>query len=50
VVLARLVSSLGFGILWASTDRASALLIVAVLLAGAIPTAAWLLRTPRVAS
>jgi MFS family permease len=50
VVLARLVSSLGFGILWASTDRAPALLTVAILLTCAIPTAAWLLRAMRTAS
>jgi MFS family permease len=44
VVVARLVSSLGFGVLWASTDRMPALLAVSVLLAAAIPVAAWLLR------
>ena len=50
VVLARLVSSLGFGVLWASTSRAPALLTVALLLTCAIPTAAWLLRALRTAS
>jgi len=44
VVVARLVSSLGFGVLWASTSRAPALVTVAILLTCAIPVAAWLLR------
>jgi MFS family permease len=44
VVVARLLSSLGFGVLWASTDRMPALLTVAVLLGAAIPAAALLLR------
>ena len=43
VVVARLLSSLGFGVLWTMTGRQSALVIVAVLLGVAIPVAAGLL-------
>jgi MFS family permease len=51
VVVARLLSSLGFGVLWASTGRVPALLIVAGLLAVSIPGAAYLLKglSPRAA-
>jgi MFS family permease len=44
VALSRFAASLGFGLLWAFMGRGSALLLVAALLAAAIPVAAWLLR------
>jgi MFS family permease len=44
VALSRFGASLGFGLLWAFMGRGSALLLVAALLAAAIPVAAWLLR------
>jgi MFS family permease len=44
VVLARFASSLGFGALWVATGRGQALLLVAALLAGAVPVAGRLMR------
>jgi MFS family permease len=44
VAIARLISSTAFGILWFSIGRVNAMLIVAVVLAMAIPTVAVLLR------
>ena len=44
VVLARFASSLAFGGLWVVTGRSQALLLVAALLAGAVPVAGWLTR------
>ncbi|TFD52142.1 MFS transporter [Cryobacterium frigoriphilum] len=44
VALARLLASVGFGFLWFALGRESAVLIVAALLAVAIPAAALLLR------
>jgi MFS family permease len=41
---ARFVSSLAFGLLWTLTNQRSALLIVSVLLAAALPAAWWMLR------
>lgn len=43
-VLARFASSVAFGTLWVTIGPAHALLLVAALLAVAVPTALWLLR------
>jgi MFS family permease len=51
VVLARFASSVAFGALWVTIGRGQALLLMAALLAAAIPTGYWLLtgieRRPR---
>jgi predicted MFS family arabinose efflux permease len=44
VALARFASSLAFGSLWITVGRGDALLVVAALLAVAVPLAFWLLR------
>jgi hypothetical protein len=44
VALARFTSSVAFGSLWLAVGRGHALLVVAAVLAGALPVAAWLLR------
>jgi MFS family permease len=44
VALARFASSLAFGSLWITVGRAHALLVVAAVLAAAVPVAWWLLR------
>ncbi|WBB69595.1 MFS transporter [Micromonospora sp. WMMD812] len=44
VVLARFAASLLFGLMWHVQGPRPALLLFAVLLAGAVPVAAWLLR------
>ena len=49
VTVARFASSLAFGGLWVVTGRSQALLLVAALLAAAIPVAGWLTR-PRPAA
>lgn len=46
VALSRFVSSIGFGLLWGSTGRGPAMLVMALGLATALPVAARLLRTP----
>jgi MFS family permease len=44
VAIARFAASVVFGALWATIGRPPALLLVAVLLAAAVPVAGWLLR------
>jgi MFS family permease len=44
VVLARLMSSVAVGALWAAVGSGRALVLMAVVLGGAIPVAGWLLR------
>ncbi|HEY5820699.1 MAG TPA: MFS transporter [Propionibacteriaceae bacterium] len=47
VALTRFGASVGFGLLWTLSGRPTALGVMAVLLAVAVPLAAWLLRGPR---
>jgi MFS family permease len=48
VVIARAISSVGFGSLWVLIGPAHALALVAVLLIAVVPVAAWLLRGRRI--